>query len=60
MDGDLYREKALSRLIEFIDKNYDSRDQVLFSIDNPPNAPQIRPIENYWGILKMKVLKLIV
>ena len=21
----------------------------------PPNAPQIRPIENYWGILKMKV-----
>ena len=20
----------------------------------PPNAPQIRPIENYWGILKMK------
>ena len=24
-------------------------------IDNPPNAPQIRPIENYWGILKMKV-----
>jgi len=23
--------------------------------ENPPNAPQIRPIENYWGILKMKV-----
>ena len=21
----------------------------------PPNAPQIRPIENYWGIFKMKV-----
>ena len=21
----------------------------------PPNAPQIRPIENYWGILKKKV-----
>ena len=21
----------------------------------PPNAPQIRTIENYWGILKMKV-----
>ena len=21
----------------------------------PPNAPQIRPIENYWGVLKMKV-----
>ena len=21
----------------------------------PPNAPQIKPIENYWGILKMKV-----
>ena len=20
-----------------------------------PDAPQIRPIENYWGILKMKV-----
>ena len=23
--------------------------------ENPPNAPQIRPIENYRGILKMKV-----
>ena len=23
--------------------------------ENPPSAPQIRPIENYWGILKMKV-----
>ena len=23
--------------------------------ENPPNAPQIRPIENYWGILKMRV-----
>ena len=23
--------------------------------ENPPNSPQIRPIENYWGILKMKV-----
>ena len=23
--------------------------------DNPPSAPQIRPIENYWGILKMEV-----
>ena len=23
--------------------------------ENPPNAPQIRPIENYWWILKMKV-----
>jgi hypothetical protein len=22
---------------------------------NPPNAPQIRPIENYWAMLKMKV-----
>ena len=21
----------------------------------PPNTPQIRPIENYWGILKKKV-----
>ena len=21
----------------------------------PPNAPEIRTIENYWGILKMKV-----
>ena len=30
MDGDLYREKTLSRLIKFIDKNYDSGDQVLF------------------------------
>ena len=23
--------------------------------NKPPNARQIRPIENYWGILKMKV-----
>ena len=23
--------------------------------ENPPNAPQIRPIGNYWGILNMKV-----
>ena len=23
--------------------------------ENPPSAPQIRPIENYWGMLKMKV-----
>ena len=23
--------------------------------ENPQNAPRIRPIENYWGILKMKV-----
>ena len=22
---------------------------------NPPNAPQIRPIENFWGPLKQKV-----
>ena len=22
---------------------------------NPPNAPQIRPIEQYWGMLKQKV-----
>ena len=24
-------------------------------VKKPPNAPQIRPIENYWGILKKKV-----
>ena len=23
----------------------------------PPSAPQVRPIENYWGILKMKAYK---
>ena len=23
--------------------------------ENPSNAPQIRPIEDYWGILKMKL-----
>ena len=23
--------------------------------DNPPSAPQICPIKNYWGILKMEV-----
>ena len=83
MGGNLYGEQALKRLIKFIDKNYDSRYQVLFwpdlatchykkknldflcdngiafveKIDNPANALQIRPIENYWGILKMKVYK---
>ena len=38
--------------MEFLRKNgiaYVEKDE------NPPNAPQIRPIENYWGILKMKV-----
>ncbi len=24
-------------------------------IENPPNAPELRPIEDYWGILKGKV-----
>ena len=24
-------------------------------LSNPPNAPQIRPIEAFWAILKMKV-----
>ena len=23
--------------------------------ENPPNAPQIPPIEKFWGMLKMKV-----
>ena len=23
--------------------------------DNPPNVPQLRPIETFWGILKSKV-----
>ena len=81
MDGKLYREQGLKRLIKFIDENYVSRDQVVFWPDlppchytnenleflrsngiayiekneNPPSAPQIRPIENYWGMLKMKV-----
>ena len=48
-----YRKESLDFLrdngIAFVEK-----------IDNPPNAPQIRPIENYWGILKMKLLNLIV
>ena len=35
----------------------DNRIAFTEKIDNPPNAPQIRPIENYWGILKMKVYK---
>ena len=25
--------------------------------ENPPNAPQIRPIENWWGILKQEVYR---
>ncbi|KAI6655439.1 hypothetical protein LOD99_2274 [Oopsacas minuta] len=24
---------------------------------NPPNVPQLRPIENFWGILKAKIYK---
>ena len=38
--------------LEFLSNNginYVEKDE------NPPSAPQIRPIENYWGILKMKV-----
>ena len=23
--------------------------------ENPPNTPHIRPVENYWGNLKMKI-----
>ena len=81
MDGELYQEKCLSKVIKFVDDNYESRDDVVFWPDlatchytaanltfmeeagiytvpknlNPPNAPQIRPIENYWGALKQKV-----
>ena len=33
----------------------DNRIAFTEKIDNPPNAPQIRPIENHWGILKVKV-----
>ena len=25
--------------------------------DNPPNVPQLRPIEDYWGLLKQEVYK---
>ena len=34
------------------------RDQGLPFVErneNPPNAPQIRPIENFWGMLKQAV-----
>ena len=27
----------------------------VFKDQNPPNVPQCRPIENFWGILKSKV-----
>ena len=81
MDGQLYREKCLPKVLKFVDDNYGSRDQVIFWPDlatchytqenlsfleesgiytvpknlNPPNAPQIRPIEMYWGALKQRV-----
>ena len=40
------RENVAVNFLQFI---MDGDDTI------PPNAPQIRPIENYWGILKMKV-----
>lgn len=81
MDSALYRKECLSRVLKFVDANYESREDVIFWPDlapchyshenlewleqngitfvpkdqNPPAAPQIRPIENFWGCLKMKV-----
>jgi transposase len=37
--------------------NYLEQKNIRFvpKIENPPNAPELRPIEDYWGILKGKV-----
>ena len=52
---------------DFVKKNHENSKKENFDFlrangiafvdkfENPSNAPQIRPIENYWGILKMKV-----
>ena len=81
MDSQLYQNECLTRVLDFIDTHYESRDDCIFWPDlatchysessqnwmknnnltfvpkhsNPPNAPQIRPIEAFWAILKMKV-----
>ena len=80
MDNVLYRTQCLTKVLNFVDKHYESRDQVVFWPDlatchyhkdnlkwmedhglkfvpkneNPPNAPQIRPIEKYWALLKQQ------
>lgn len=81
VDHKIYIDILKSRLLPYIDRNYTSRDQVVFWPDlatchyhkdvitwlegeniktiqkheNPPNAPAIRPIENFWGCLKQAV-----
>ena len=82
MNGDLYQQECLTRVLEFIDENYASRNDVIFWPDlapchyskknqewmtennltfvpkehNPPSAPQIRPIEAFWGILQWQLV----
>ena len=56
---------SVSIFSRFCKENYYKKENLDFlrengialveKIDNPPIAPQIRPIENYWGIFKMKV-----
>ena len=49
---DLASAHYANATLQFLDENgitYVPRDQ------NPPNAPQIRPIENFFGILKQHV-----
>ena len=81
MNAELYRKKCLSKVLEFVDTHYESRNQVIFwpdlatchyakvnqawmkeqdlyfipKEDNPPACPQIRPIEQFWSMLKNKV-----
>ena len=80
MDNEIYRTQCLTKVLNFVDKHYETRDEVLFWPDlatchyhkknlewmeqnglkfvpkneNPPNAPQIRPIEKYWALLKQQ------
>ena len=43
-----YKKKNLDFL-------HDNGIAFVVKAENLPNAPQIRPIENYWDFLKMKV-----
>jgi hypothetical protein len=48
---DFVKKKLVKESLDFLRAN-----GIAFveKFENPSNAPQIRPIENYWGILKMK------
>ena len=46
---DLARSHYATSVIEFMEQN---GIKYVKKHDNPPNVPECRPIENFWGILK--------